>query len=317
VASVTGEPSASDRAPNATAAGSVARASRFVASDDGRIRLLRRLLAGIAIVLPAAAVVVYLQKPGIQMADALTYLAAGERLNAGHALYALGPGDRTLVDWFGVPFASPPFIAVLWRPLAALGAWTMVPWSIACAAGVTVAVWLAWRDHPFLTSLLSIALVLPLMYALAVGNVNGLLMTGTVIAGLRPRWAGVLIGVMAAIKVWPILLALPIVRTRRAALELAATIAVCAAISLVGAGWDNHVAYLDVVRHLGVYDTAPGTLIGVWWLPFAIAAVGSVVALVARSYRAAIIASTMGNPAFHLGAWATVLPAIVDYRRSR
>jgi len=286
-------------------------------SNEGLLRVIRRLLTGLAVVLPAAAVLAYLQRPGIQMSDALTYLAAGERLNAGHPLYHLTPGDRTLVDWFGVAFASPPFIAVLWRPLAALGAWTMVPWSIACAAGVTVAVWFAWRDHPFLTSLLSIALVLPLMYALAVGNVNGLLMTGTVIAGLRPRWAGVLIGVMAAIKIWPILLALPMIRSRRLLLELAATLAVCAAISLVGAGWDNHVAYLDVVRNLGVYDTAPGTLLGLWWLPFAIAAIASVVGLVARSYRAAIVASTMGNPAFHLGAWATVLPAIVDYRRPR
>jgi len=286
-------------------------------SNEALVRVLRRGLAGLAVALPAVAVLAYLLRPGIQLSDALTYLAAGERLNAGHPLYQLVPGDREVVDWFGTAFASPPFLAVLWRPLAALGAWTMVPWSIACAAGVTVAVWLAWRDHPFLTSLLSIALVLPLMYALAVGNVNGLLMTGTVIAGLRPRWAAVLIGVMAAIKVWPILLALPIIRTRRALLELVATLAVCAAISLVGAGWDNHVAYLDVIRHLGVYDTAPGTLIGVWWLPFAIAAIASVVALVTRSYRAAIIASTMGNPAFHLGAWATVLPAIVDYRRPR
>jgi hypothetical protein len=274
------------------------------------------VLTGAAVLVPAIAVLVFIQRAETQMTDALSYLAAGERLNSGHPLYQLAPGDRP-IDWFGVPFASPPFIAVLWRPLAALGPWTMVPWSIACAAGASIAVWFAWRDHPFVTSVASIALVFPLMWTLAVGNVNGLLMTGTVMAGLRPRWAGVLIGIMAAIKIWPILLALGLIRSRRAVLELVVTLTVCAAISLIGAGWDNHVAYLGVVRHLGVYDMAPATLLGIWWLPFGIAIIGSVAAVLLRSHRAAILASTLGNPAFHIGAWATIIPAIVDYRRDR
>ncbi len=53
-------------------------------------------------------------------ADANTYLAAGERLNDGHPLYALQPGDRPvlLVGEYPVPLFSPPPIAAIWRPLA-------------------------------------------------------------------------------------------------------------------------------------------------------------------------------------------------------
>src|SRR4030088_3430196 len=74
---------------------------------------------------------------GIRGWDAITYLAAGERLNAGHQLYALAPGDRWV--WINPPFwtvppLSPPPIAVLWRPLAALpNEWGVGIWWLACA----------------------------------------------------------------------------------------------------------------------------------------------------------------------------------------
>ena len=64
----------------------------------------------------ATAVVYYAQAPGYLGGDARTYLAAGERLNAGHPLYALSPGDRPVAispPWWTVPLVSPPFIAVL------------------------------------------------------------------------------------------------------------------------------------------------------------------------------------------------------------
>src|SRR3954451_3473833 len=58
--------------------------------------------------------------------DATTYLAAGERLNAGHDLYKLGPGDRPVLEipgLYSAPLLSPPPIAVMWRPIA------VVPWG--------------------------------------------------------------------------------------------------------------------------------------------------------------------------------------------
>ena len=58
-----------------------------------------------------------------------TYLAAGERLNAGHNLYAFGAGDRPIIldpQYWTVPLLSPPPIAVLWRSLALLGTGAML-----------------------------------------------------------------------------------------------------------------------------------------------------------------------------------------------
>ena len=86
-----------------------------------------RLAAIRRVVLPAIAggvlatiLAVYFQR-GFIPGDSFTYLAAGERLNAGHFLYALLPGDRP-VDMhpplWTVPFLSPPPMGVLMRPFA-------------------------------------------------------------------------------------------------------------------------------------------------------------------------------------------------------
>ena len=79
-------------------------------------------VVGVALGVLAALLVVYFQR-GVVPGHAYVYLAAGERLNAGHPLYALSPGDRPLgmqPPYWTVPLLSPPPIAVLFRPLAAL-----------------------------------------------------------------------------------------------------------------------------------------------------------------------------------------------------
>ncbi len=76
-----------------------------------------------------ASTFVHILAQGFAAWDAPTYLAAGERLNAGHNLYALVAGDRpVLLDppYWIVPLLSPPPIAVLWRPLALLGSGSML-----------------------------------------------------------------------------------------------------------------------------------------------------------------------------------------------
>src|SRR5205823_2822366 len=80
----------------------------------------------ICIVVPLAALFAVMAmwlRAGSQPGDAYTYLAAGQRLNAGHQLYALSPGDNPVQlnpPYWTVPLLSPPFMAVLWRPLALL-----------------------------------------------------------------------------------------------------------------------------------------------------------------------------------------------------
>ena len=62
--------------------------------------------------------------PGGVGSDPSNYVAAAERLNAGHSLYgALQPGDRLVPGYpelFPAPLLSPPLVAVVFRPLALL-----------------------------------------------------------------------------------------------------------------------------------------------------------------------------------------------------
>src|SRR5947207_3478116 len=125
----------------------------------------------------ATVVVYYSQAPGYLGGDARTYLAAGERLNAGHPLYVLSPGDRPVAispPWWTVPLVSPPFIAVLWRPLAALpnelGIAVWIAGSVACI--VAVAAWLH-RRRPAATRLLLAALSVPTGREIVLGHVDG------------------------------------------------------------------------------------------------------------------------------------------------
>jgi hypothetical protein len=169
----------------------------------------------------------------------------------------------------------------------------------------------AWRDHGVITGVASLVLWLPIVLLAGAGNVSALIMAGTVLAAKRPRWAATLIGVMAALKIWPILLALAVIRSRRAAVELVVTLSVCAVISLVGAGWENHVAYLGVFRVLPSYPDSLAGVTHLQWLPWAVLGVTATLAVLG-SFRAAVVASILGNPAMHLGVWASLISTIPD-----
>ena len=184
---------------------------------------------------------------GVRGWDAITYLAAGERLNAGHQLYALVPGDRWVwvnPPFWTVPLLSPPPIAVLWRPLAALpNEWGLGIWWLACAAAIAAVVAMLFRRLPLATGAMLVAFAPSLAWELGVANVNGLLLAGIVGVWLLARsrhnaWAGALIGLMFAIKLWPIvLLSFFLARGRgRAIGGFLISIAVVGTISLLGAG---------------------------------------------------------------------------------
>jgi hypothetical protein len=213
---------------------------------------------------------------GIRGWDAITYLAAGERLNAGHQLYALVPGDRWVwinPPYWTVPLLSPPPIAVLWRPLAALpNEWGLGLWWLACAAAIATVLVILFRRLPLATGAMLVAFAPSLAWELGVANVNGLILAGTVGVWLLSRnrhnaWAGALIGLMFAIKLWPIvLLAFFVARDRgRAIGGFLISVAVVGTLSLLGAGLEAHVWYLGV---------AYGTPTSAFSLPGVLSALG-------------------------------------------
>jgi hypothetical protein len=186
--------------------------------------------------------------------DATTYLAAGERLNAHHLLYALSPGDRWIwinPPYWSVPILYPPPIAVLWQPLAALPAELGVGiWALADAIMMLVAVgWIVARVG-LPAAVAALILAPAVAWELGVANLHGFILAALVLVYERPRAGAVAIGLLAAIKLTPVIILVWLAATRRrseallGAIVAASTFAL--AVAVVGAGQLG--AYLDAVR---------------------------------------------------------------------
>ncbi len=223
-------------------------------------------------------------------ADTITYIAAGERLNAGHPLYALSPGDRPIAPrppYETVPLLSPPFIAVLWRPLAALpNEFGRYLWWF----GTFAAIWGTLAYLLFRIGLRAAVVVGMLSWAigieLLVGNVNGFLITGVVLVWLyrEQAWVGGLIAVMAALKLGPAALLVFLAGQRNwRSLGVALGVgAVCLGMSLIGAGVQAHLDYIGIAGQIYPQDFSLSALTGVPWMNSAVLVGGSVLSLSRR-----------------------------------
>lgn len=287
----------------------------------GSSRTIAFAAAGVGLGVTVAVFVVYAQLTASHfLGDAYVYLGAGERLNAGHPLYSLSPGDRSIPiqpPFWTAPLVSPPLIAVLWRPLAALPneAGVLVWWIASLLAFGGSIVYIA-RRQPVLAGLALIALSVPVAMETGLGNVNALLLAGTIaVWHWRDRpWAGAIVGVMIAVKFWPAVLGLWLLveHGRRALVVTVATLVVCAVVSLAGAGWDNHVSYLSVGQ--GIHPSAFSLtwLLGIPWLWLAtlLIGVGLVVSTRSRpawSYRIAVLTMVLGTPVANPNTYAQLL----------
>jgi len=268
--------------------------------------------------------------------DGVTYLAAAERLNAGHQLYSLELGDRLL---YGLgspccpyPLMSPPPIAVLWRPLAALGpevALLLWDWINAVAIIATVGLLLVRR--PLTTGILIVVLSLPLAVETLLGNVNGLLLAGigvTWLLGRSGRYgtAGAVIGLMAAVKIWPAILIVWFVTQGHlgAVKGFVASLVAVGILSLLGAGLAAHIEYLTTIAPATSSLASLAELVraatGVWipWLAYGVIAFGvlEVWALRAQprlAWAAAVLAMVFGAPVFHAGTLVLLFGALVPW----
>jgi alpha-1,2-mannosyltransferase len=268
--------------------------------------------------------------------DAVVYLAAGERLNAGHELYALGPGDRPVElrpPYWTVPLLSPPLIAVVWRPLAAvpelIGLWV---WTWSCTVAAFGTLGFLIRREPVRTGLILALVGVPFSVLAWSGNVDALRLPATIVAFWlatrgRPLAAGVVVGLLTAVKLTPAVLVLWLLVTGRwrAVVAAAATVAVATLISVLGAGWDAHLDYLSVARSsievgaeislAGLARTvgAPAEVAAL--LPPLAAVVLSLGVIAVRhdpptSYRFAILAQVLGAPAAGMHTFGLLLALV-------
>jgi alpha-1,2-mannosyltransferase len=214
---------------------------------------------------------VYFQR-GLIPGDAFTYLAAGERLNAGHALYALVPGDRPVdlnPPFWTVPLLSPPPIAVVFRPLALLGDAGAYVWWLLCLAVIGATGIALLRRQPVIIGLATLVLSIPVVYEIGVGNLNGVVVGGLVLGWVllvrgRDDLAGVVLALVTALKLTPAIFLWWLVvrgRWRAARWFLAAGIAALA-VSVLGAGIGAHLEYLSIIRNTATVGTSNLSIAG-------------------------------------------------------
>ncbi len=301
-------------------------------------RIARVTVPAIAFGLLLVLLLLYFER-GFVPGDAFTYLAAGERLNDGHLLYTLLPGDRPVdlkPPYWTVPFLSPPFMAVVWRPLAALPVEAGVyVWWILTIASIAVVLAALTRRAPVRTGLVVIILAVPLTYELGVGNVNALLLLAGVgswllVRGARPAAAGALAALMVAVKLTPLPVAAWVVGAggRRGLAGLVVGLATTGLISVLGAGLDSHVEYLSIARdtsgaglsvwspgwiarELGLPDPVPTLVPTMLLVGGALGAfVAARVGLPALGFAVAVVAWTFGSPVVNVNTPILLLAAL-------
>ncbi|HEX7471776.1 MAG TPA: glycosyltransferase family 87 protein [Candidatus Limnocylindrales bacterium] len=284
----------------------------------------------------------WLSDPTLVGTDASNYYAAGQRLDDGHALYHLGPGDLPvpiLPPLYTTPLVSPPPVAVAWRPLAllprdvAITAW----WAVAGIAAIVTTVWFTGLGSLVVT-LAVLALTTELAITALSANLNTLLLGVFATIWLarragRPAVVGSLVAFSVAVKILPVLLVLWLLVGRRWAelawFAVAAT--VIGVVSLLGAGIGAHLDWLDVARQTGTQGIAPASLPAIaqgLGLPDPIVSLvipltllaGGVAIVVLRdrpgaAFAAAVVTMVLANPAVHDGSFAMLLPAFLPLAR--
>ena len=299
---------------------------------SGAGRMARLIVPAIAIGVVVAIQIMYFNR-GLIPGDAYIYFYAGQRLNAGHMVYALLPGDHQIgyePPFFTVPLLSPPPIAVLFRPLAAmpneLGVY--VWWLATIAVLAAVILWML-RERPILVGLAVLVLSVPIVYQIGVGNLNGLIVAGIVLGWwlLTRRHevaAGAVFALMTAFKITPGMFLWWLITQRRwtAIQAFVATGLVVLVVSVLGAGIQAHLDYLGIMRQTAVAGTTYLSLAGAAryvgvpveianLLPTASLVVGAVLIWVLRdrpawAYVVTVLTMIAGSPVVQI-TWFTIL----------
>jgi hypothetical protein len=299
-------------------------------------RVLRIAIPALAIGVVIAIQSVYFNR-GLIPGDSYTYLASGERLNAGHLLYALSPGDRPVgfePPFFTVPLLSPPPIAVAFRPLAAIpNEIGVYLWWLATIAVLAVTILAMLRRSPILVGLAVLLLSIPIVYQIGVGNLNGLIVAGIVLAWYlltrgKDLAAGAVMALMTAFKVTPGILMWWLITQRRwdAFKAFVVTGLAVLAVSVLGAGIPAHLEYLGIVRQTATAGTTYLSLAGaaryVGVAPEIASALPTVAILVGivaiwllrarpgAAYIVAVITMIAGSPVVQITWFAILLGAL-------
>jgi hypothetical protein len=254
--------------------------------------------------------------------DAVTYLAAGERLNAGHPLYSLAAGDRPVAlepTLSPAALLSPPPIAVIWRPLAVEPGgfilWLVASWFAVLGATFYVA---------FRGGLLGLVVAIGLSQAigeqLAVANVAAFFPACLIAAWkLREhRVAGAIIGTLASLKLAPVaMLGWLLGRgSFKALLTVILAALLWLVVAVLGAGVNSVRDYATIAGGIHASPMSVAGRTGIPWLSATVlVALAVASAVVSRRYPGfgfgiAVSASVLGTPALYVSGWVTLLAVV-------
>lgn len=241
--------------------------------------------------------------------DFWNYYAAGERLNAGHQLYALSASDRIVSmnpAFVNTPSVQTPFMNLLWQPLAHLPAELVgTLWVGANVIAVLWVVAIVYRRGPAWAPLVVGAVAFSGGAMIAVGNVNGLLLAGYALVWLnrdRPI-VGAIVGLMGAAKLLPATLIAFLMRSaawRPAAIALVIGLALTV-MAAMAVGPRLMGEYVTVLRGAAPTLWSASGLTGLTWLSPALGVALTAAAAAAPSrpaaFRLAVLASVIGGTA--------------------
>lgn len=312
---------------------------RPAGSRSGLARWRRPLRLGLAVAAVAAIAGTFWMSisdaPRVA-ADAYTYLAAGERLNAGHDLYTLQPGDRWIwinPPYWTVPLLSPPLIGVVFRPLAAIpNDLGLLVWQAISLFTVSATVAALLFRIPVRAATLTILLAVPIGFEMDVANVNSVLLGGFVLTwwlfARHRSVVGALIAVMAAVKVAPLLLGWWLVTQRRWSAVAQAIVAgvIVLLVGVLGSSLDAHLRYLSIASQtlasgnsdlslagLGVAIGLPAAVAA--FLPRAVLVLGILLIWLVRgrpglAFAVAVAVAVFGSPVVNFNTLALLLATL-------
>ena len=313
---------------------------------------LRRIVVLFVLVLTALALawIVQLRPDYVQPTqlgtDVGTYFAAGQRLLAGHDLYALAPGDRPVPIWppfWSVPLVGPPTTAVIWAPIAALMPFFAMSgwWFVSFMTTSAVYVWTVIRGTT-LVAILAACLSLSTIITALTGNVNGLLIGAFfliwVLAGKpattrRDVSIGLLVALGTALKIGPIVFGVWLLAIGRWRAAVAAVVAglVIATVTILAAGPGIVSEYLHVAADTangGVTSLSVGGILQAFGLPdsvvvaapLVVLALAGILALVLRKHRGVAfsivaVGATFAVPVVRFETFSMLLVALAPWMR--
>jgi hypothetical protein len=304
-----------------------------------------RVVAAVAVVFGLLWVALILQpwanEPAIWIRDTSNYYAAGERLNAGHSLYAYAPGDRQVLELlFGLPspYLYPPLIGVLWRPVAAFLPFEpviLVWWAAGMVTFLGMVAWLLWKGGR-VSAIGILVLLIPIVWTAWSGNVSTFIAVAIVGAWFLLRsghdWiAGGVIGFTTVLKLSPAFLGWYLLVERRwpALRAMIFTAAISVLISVAGAGLGPHFEFLEVSSAAARGGGIPASLVGILTslgapgdlMPLVapiVSVVGLAVVFLVRdrpraAWAAAVATGALASPIFNLTNVTVLLACFVPF----